>query len=391
MKVVVGTDTYWPRVNGVTVSVNTLKNELEKLGHECYIFAPRYKDENDNDPHIIRVPALPVSTISKEDRLTNPLASSKVFKKLRKIKPDIIHVQTEFTMGMMIKKFAMKNKIPLVITCHTFWEEYIHHYIPYFPEKMEKSLVRFLTRKFFEGAKFIIVPTTRMEEKLKEYNVKAQTRVVPTGIPKEEFEGVDKKYEKENSFLYEKYPFIKGKKILLYVGRVGEEKNLSFLLRSMKKLKEKLKDFVLLIVGDGPKREEYEKMSVQLGIQENVVFTGYMDRKIIKKVYALADVFTFASKTETQGLVTVEAMICRTPVVAIGIMGTKDVMQGDNGGFMVNDDLEEFTERIYQLLTDEKLYAQKSEEAYRYAMNWTTDKQILKILDVYEKCLEKRE
>jgi glycosyltransferase involved in cell wall biosynthesis len=155
----------------------------------------------------------------------------------------------------------------------------------------------------------------------------------------------------------------------------------------MQKLKARFDNFVLLIVGDGPKRQDYERMVVELGIKENVVFTGYIDRKIIKKVYSLADVFTFASKTETQGLVTVEAMICRTPVVAIGEMGTKDVMQGDNGGFMVGEDLDEFTEKVYLLLTDEKLYARKSEEAYNYAMNWTTDKQILKILDVYNKAL----
>jgi 1,2-diacylglycerol 3-alpha-glucosyltransferase len=387
MKVVVGSDTYWPRVNGVTVSINTLKDELEKLSHECFVFAPRYRDEVDNDPHIIRIDSLPVSTISKEDRLTSPFAIRKVYRLLDGIKPDIIHVQTEFTMGWMIKKYAVKHNIPLVITCHTFWEEYIHHYIPWLPEKFERSLVINLTKKFFTDAKFIIVPTKRMEDKLKEYNVKAQTVVVPTGIPKSEFDGVDKKTEKESSFLYEKYPFLKGKKILLYVGRVGEEKNISFLLKSMQKLKARFDNFVLLIVGDGPKRQDYERMVVELGIKENVVFTGYIDRKIIKKVYSLADVFTFASKTETQGLVTVEAMICRTPVVAIGEMGTKDVMQGDNGGFMVGEDLDEFTEKIYLLLTDEKLYARKSEEAYNYAMNWTTDKQILKILDVYNKAL----
>ncbi len=345
MRVVVGTDTYWPRVNGVTVSVQTLKRELEKLGHECYVFAPAYTDTKEIEKNIIRISALGVATISKEDRLTNPFARNMVFKSLDEIKPDIIHVQTEFTMGLMIKKYALKHKIPLIITCHTFWEEYIHHYIPFFPEKPEKMLVKYLTKKFFKNAKFIIVPTTRMEEKLKQYNVDAQTVVVPTGIAIEDFAGVSKEEEKEKSFLFEKYP-IKGKKILLYVGRVGHEKNLSFLIKSMHKLKEKYSNFVLLIVGDGPARTEFEQMALDLNIKENVIFTGYMDRKIIKRVYALADVFTFASKTETQGLVTVEAMMCKTPVVAIGEMGTKDVMQGDNGGFMVKDDLDEFTEKV---------------------------------------------
>lgn len=389
MKVAIGTDTYWPRVNGVTVSIQTLKRELEKMGHECYILAPTYDDKvKEIEKNVIRIPALHVSTISKEDRLTSPFAKGKVFKYLDEIKPDIIHVQTEFTMGTMVKKYALKHKIPLIITCHTFWEEYIHHYIPFFPEKPEKAFVRYLTKKFFKNAKYIIVPTARMEEKLKQYNVDAKTVVVPTGIAKEDFDGISKEEEKKNSFLYEKYPVLKGKKVLLYVGRVGHEKNISFLLKSMQKLKEKYKDFVLLIVGDGPGRKEFEEMTKTLGIEENVIFTGYMDRKIIKRVYAFADVFTFASKTETQGLVTIEAMICKTPVVAIGEMGTKDVMQGDNGGFMVKDDLVEFTEKIYLLLTDEKLYKQKSKEAYDYSMNWTTDVQIKKIMDVYEKALK---
>ena len=191
--------------------------------------------------------------------------------------------------------------------------------------------------------------------------------------------------EKTGSRWYDKYPELKGKKILMYSGRLGKEKNLEFLLKVLRELMREIPDIILLYAGDGPYRSDLEKTVKKMGLAKNVVFTGFVVRSRMKELYALADIFVFASKTESQGLVTTEAMACKTPVVAIGIMGTRDVMNGDNGGFMVQDDLDEFTDKVRRLLTDPALYRKKSKEAYDYTQKWTIEHNALKMLELYKK------
>jgi glycosyltransferase involved in cell wall biosynthesis len=228
-----------------------------------------------------------------------------------------------------------------------------------------------------------------MRETMLSFGIAKPIEIIPTGISTEDILVFDKIKLKQDSQLIAKNPLLRNKKILMTAGRIGKEKNILFLLDVLEKLMPDFQDILLLVVGDGPFRSELEDIVKKRGLEKNTVFTGYVDRRTISEYFSLSDLFVFASKTETQGLVTVEAMLCKTPVVAIGEMGTKDVMNGDNGGFMVNEDREIFSAKVKLLLTDAALYEKKSHEAYEYAQNWTIEKTTLKMLDVYNSIIKR--
>ena len=389
MRVVLTTDTYWPRINGVTVSVDTFQREFWKKGVEAYVFAPEYHNKIEEHEHIIRLAAFTLF-ISPEDRLALPFLKKAFYRKMDLIQPDVVHVQTEFTTYLLAKDYCKKRGIPIVMTCHTYFEQYINHYMPYLPRKWARLFARTVTRGVYNNADRIICPTTLMRDVLVDYGVKKPIEIIPTGIAPEDFEGVSKEKEKKSSFLFSLFPNIKGKKVLLFTGRIGQEKNVSFLLDVVKLLKTDFPEIMLLLAGDGPFMEGLKKLVRKYNLTENVIQLGYIDRKLIKYVYALADVFTFPSKTETQGLVTTEAMLCGTPVVAIDRMGNSEVMKGEKGGFLVEDSVEDFTSKVKLLLTDEKLYKKKSEEALKYAGSWpVAGVEADRILELYRDVIRK--
>jgi 1,2-diacylglycerol 3-alpha-glucosyltransferase len=369
MRIVYSTDNYHPRVSGMAISIDRFKKFLEKRGHEVHVFAPRYiKDHSDPD-RVHRFRSLRLF-FSKEDRLVPPWAKKDVFKALSGIDPHIIHVQTEFGMGSLTKAYALKEGIPLVMSAHTHWEFYANHYFPYLPKGFARWAARWKMVDFYKQADLMICPTPQMKEILIGYGIDKEIHVIPTGIDTDEFIGADKKMEKERSPLFSEWPELKGKKIMMYLGRVGLEKNVDFLIPVLSDVLKRCPDAHLLVTGGGPYLEEMKGEVRKRGLSDHATFTGYVDRPHVKDVLTLSDVFAFPSLTETQGLVTCEAMACGTPVVAIGAMGTKYVMGGDNGGFMVPNDKEVFTDRVVSLLTDPDLWGKKSAEALEHSRKW---------------------
>jgi glycosyltransferase involved in cell wall biosynthesis len=393
MKIAFTSDVYWPRINGVTVSTNIFLNELTKLGHNLRLWAPAYPEPEDTkglhhaDPRVARLKSWGLF-FSKEDRLVSPFQRGRFFRELTAFSPDLIHAQVEFTTSLMAHAWAKKNKVPVVQTCHTYFEQYVHYYLPLLPEKLGKSWARKLTYSLFRHADAIISPTVPMKAVLQSYGLTCPIEVIPTGIQEEDFKGTNKEDEHQHSRWILQFPQLRGRKILLFVGRVGQEKNLDFLLDVVEKVQPQVPQATLVVAGNGPYLDEFKAKIKQRNLENLVLCLGYVDRKELRHLYTLADVFTFASKTETQGLVTVEAMMCKTPAVAIGLMGTKEVMNGDNGGFMVNDDVEEFTAAVVKLLTDPALYQAKSEEAYAWAQNWTAAKMALRIEELYRQTID---
>jgi glycosyltransferase involved in cell wall biosynthesis len=165
-------------------------------------------------------------------------------------------------------------------------------------------------------------------------------------------------------------------------------KNIGFLLKILPGIVKKHPETVLLIVGDGPYLADLRNECEHLDLMDHCVFTGYLERWDVGLVYAMSDIFVFPSLTETQGLVTIEAMYAGIPVVAIGSMGVIMVMSGNNGGFMVQNDEHEFTERVLDLLEDPDLYYKKAAEAKNYAQNWIIDTMTVKLVEIYRKTIE---
>jgi glycosyltransferase involved in cell wall biosynthesis len=388
-------DAYWPRVNGVTVSVDSYSRALIKAGHQVLIVCSSYPEGlnipssffDDPDalegPKIVRVPSMP-ALITKEDRIANFSKWRWVLKRVDSFKPDIIHINTEFVIAEFGFLYARAYNLPAIYTFHTMWEDYGPNYFPMFPPFIVKFFVRRVLKNILNRSYRVIVPTTQIDEVVRKYRPLAKTFLLPTGIEIELFENSKEKgalfREKMDNF----YPRLKGKRVLLFAGRVAKEKNLGFLLGILPEILKKHRDVILLFAGNGPDLDYFQDEAKKAGVEEDCVFTGYLERGDLALTYAISEIFLFPSLTDTQGLVTLEAMLSGTPVVAIGALGTLMVMGGDNGGFMVKNDPDDFIARVLELLENPELRYRKSLEARSHARTWSIDELTKKLVGIYE-------
>ncbi len=360
-------------MNGVTVSVQTYRDELERLGHEVIILCPEYpRSRGRSSPcetSVRRFRSMS-NVVSKEDRLVRPSAFPAFVRTLERFNPDVIHINTEMTAYIAARGYARLRGYPLLITSHTDYEDYISNYITIVPARLLRATVRFLMRSIFRTADIIITPSRTQEQKLKAYHIRKRFIVIPTGIT-DDFVPQDREAVLAyRAKLDRRFPGLAGKRILLFAGRITIEKDVKFLVPVLRRLVGCREDVTLLLAGDGPGRAPVETAVKRAGLQDRCFFMGYVQRSELPLVYASADVFVFPSKTETQGLCTIEAMGTGLPVVAIGEMGTRDVMRGDHGGFMVPDDKREFSQAVLRLLDDDRLRASKSAEAVAWARQY---------------------
>lgn len=402
MNIAMYTDAYFPRINGVAISVKSYADQLTELGHNVCIVCCNYEKASsgnkylkyyyEEDPANPRLKVLRIPTVgvffSDEDRAARVDQWHTLKKQMDAFKPDVVHINSEFIIGYFGLIYAKHRKIPIVYTFHTLWEDYVEGYIHFIPPIASKKIAKELIRFYLKRADEIICPTQRIVDVVKEYGVNNTTDILPTGIP-EDVCRVKKGQKK--LFLFQMHnllPVVHKKHILLYVGRVVKEKNLDFLFPVLFTVKKVFPDTILMIVGGGPELDSLKEKAKKLRCTNDICFTGYQSRDNLAYFYSMADVFVFPSCTETQGLVTIEAMLTGLPVVAIGEMGTVDVMQGDNGGFMVKKDVNEFSEKVISLLSDKQLYTQKKKEAKEWAKKWSIATLTPKLLDYYQKAID---
>ena len=372
MRIALVTDSYWPRVNGVSVSVQTFRDELARLGHEVLILCPDYTPSWGAVPREASVRRFrsAASSVSKEDRLIRLSAFPLIARALERFNPDVIHINTELMAYLAARGYARLRGYPILITSHTDYEDYICNYITYVPARLLRATVRFIMRAIYRTADVIVTPSRTQEQKLKAYHIRKRFVVIPTGITCEFAPQAAAAVAAYRAGLDARFPGLAGKRILLFAGRITVEKDVKFLLPVLRRLRYSRGDLALLFAGDGPARAQLEAAARRSGLSESCHFMGYVARSELPLVYASADVFVFPSKTETLGLCTIEAMGTGLPVVAIGAMGTLDVMRGDHGGFMVADDKVEFAEAVLRLLDDDHLRASKSAEAIAWARQY---------------------
>ena len=402
MNIAFFTDSYYPRINGVSASVRSYATKLADMGHSVFIVCCEYDNSKKNkfrkinhlekyDQHkpnlkIYRIKSVSVF-VSKEDKSARLTAWHDLKHKMDEFKPDVIHINSEFMVGYFGLIYSRHRNIPSVYTFHTMWEDYVDGYIKFVPVHSAKKIVKEMIKFYLKRANVVIAPTVNIANVIKSYNVDRDVKILPTGIP----QALDAK--KLNVLplyfnqLHNLLPIVQKKHILLYVGRVVKEKNLDFLFPVLKEVKKTYKDTMLVFVGGGPELENLKAKAKKEKLASSMIFAGYRTREELAYFYNLSDVFVFPSKTETQGLVTLEAMMAGLPVVAIGERGTLDVMQGDNGGFMVKEDVAEFSQKVVALLKDSELHAQKSEEGKKWAMQWSLDTLTEKLVTYYEEAI----
>jgi 1,2-diacylglycerol 3-alpha-glucosyltransferase len=373
-------DTYEPQINGVVTSIELFKRALEEKGHTVYVFCPYYNGRGKKHYNIYRYFSVPWPfKAMKEQRFVIPLPVRKT--PFRDLDINILHSQVPGNMGWFAVVKAMIYRIPHVHTYHTLYIEYTH-YMPV-PLPLAQIIVRIISRRFCATCQRVITPSAEIKQEVAGYGVKRPLDVIPTGI---DFEA-DRKFD-DPERIKAAYGIPPGKKIISFIGRFGKEKSIGFLLDMLVKLIPLEPEIHFLLVGDGPDRADLEHKTSALDLDKYVTFTGYVPRDYIFNFFKLTDVFVFSSKTETQGIVLLEAMSVGTPVVAVGAMGVNDLMQDGKGGFLIDDlDEDEFIEKILQLLDDPELYARKSREALEKAEAWSVNKMADKLIECYKKAI----
>ena len=382
MRIGIFTDTYTPYINGVTTSVVMLKKALEKKGHIVYIVTVNNENlhfKYEEESRIIRIPGVPTGIY--DYRLTG-IYPLKAINKIKKWQLDVIHSQTEFGVGTFARIIAKQFNIPLVHTYHTMYEDYIHYITHGYFNRSSKKLVEYFTLFYCDKTiSELVVPTKKTYELFKQkYKVDRNIYIVPTGIDVEKFyqenNRVDVKAKREELGLGS------DDFVILFVGRIGKEKNIDLLLSSMKSFLSVTKKIKLLIIGDGPELDYYKDYSKKNAIAENVIFMGKVPWENIQEYYLLSDVFATASHTETQGLTVIEAMAASLPVVCVNDESFNDVViDGLNGKIFNNR--REYKKAIITLYRDKELLRRLSNQARIQAETHSSKYFAEQILDVY--------
>lgn len=378
MKILFISDVYFPRVNGVSTSIATFRRELRARGHTVHLIAPDYFAPSDDESDILRVPSrhLPMDP---EDRLMQFSWVMAHLERLHEERYDVIHVQTPFVAHYLGLKLSRKMGIPCVETYHTFFEEYLHHYIPFLPRSLMKAVARRFSRSQGNSLDGMVIPSRPMLEVLKKYGVSTQAEVIATGLQPESFITGDR------AGFRKRYGIPEDRPMLLFLGRVAHEKNIGFLLHVLNQVIETVPNALLLIAGEGPAVESLELATIELGLTENVMFIGYLDRHTeLNDCYRAADLFVFSSRTETQGLVLLEAMAQGIPVVSIAEMGTRDVLQEGQGVWIARDNVQDFAGKVVRLLGDETTRIRLGEAGRRYAQLWSAGSKAEHMLRFYD-------
>lgn len=376
MRILMVSDVYFPRVNGVSTSIQTLRQALARAGHASVLVVPQYPAVQP-EADIVRVPGWQIPR-DPEDRLMHPRALAAALDALDPADFDIVHIHTPFLAHRVGVRWARKHKLPCVETYHTLFEEYFHHYLPFLPKSWLAAAARMISRKECDGVTAVIAPSSAMKNALIGYGVSSPIHIIPTGLRLADFATCD------GAAFRAKHGIAPERPVIACVGRVAFEKNLDFLLRVTEAIRRSLPDVLFVIAGEGPARASLEKMAVKRGLSDNVRFIGYLERRTeLPACYCAADVFVFASKTETQGLVLLEAMALGVPVVGLAEMGTKDVLKEGEGCRIAPDDVAGFARTLLPLLSDRGAARQLGEAGKRYAAGWSEAKMETSILQLY--------
>lgn len=379
MKIGIFTDSYLPYTSGVVKSIEVFKEEYIKNGHEVYIFAPKYS-KCSKEGRVFRFTSVP-SLVHPGYNLAIPV-SIKVSPLVKSLDLDIIHVHSPFLLGRVGAKYAKKLNIPLVVTFHTLYDQYVH-YIP-FAQKTTKEITRKICRNFCNGCDLVITPTKVVASYVAGLGVKTPIRAIPTGIEVDKFLNGNKKW------LRQTYNIPLNQRILLFVGRLGQEKNIFFLLEAFEKIHQEFSEVCLVLVGEGPEEEHLKAKVHKLGLEDKVIFTGKLPWDNVVDCYHGMDIFAFPSVTETQGLVIGEAKAAGKPVVAIKAFGSREMVEDGVDGFLTELDQDAFCQKLLALVKDEELCQKMGQKAKEDVIKISSKECAKKMLCIYQELIKNK-
>lgn len=384
MKIGIFTECYTPVMNGVVVSVLSFKEQMERSGHEVFVFAPEHPEAK-HEKGVYRFPAI----TDRKKRLYPVLFPSIDYEKLflpEKIvkELDIVHAQHMFTAGRLARYVARKYHKPLVYTYHTLIENYTGYFS--FLSPLVSTYLRGMSRRFCNSCDQIITPSNPMKKILQNrYKITKPIEVIMTGID-------PRHYQKRSADpLRKKFGISRDKKILLYLSRIAKEKNIDFLFEAFVKIRETYPKCHLVMVGGGPEEEWCHVRVKVLGVEDHVSFTGMVPKEEANEFFGMADIFTFPSITETQGIVIAEAMASGTPPVAVGKMGPVDLIHDGEDGFLTKLSVSDFAEKVLVLLRSDKKREEFAQAGILRVDEFSTKTQTKKLIELYESLLKQAE
>ena len=382
MKILISTDEYEYQINGVTNSVVALRDELRNLGHDVRVLAlsPNHKSYfKNNDYYIssIHVPIYPDARFSFKwnDKLLDDIVVWK---------PDIVHVQTEFSSRILANKIIKKLNVPFVMTCHGLYEDYIKYFCP--SKKIGKKIIKKLSNKYYNLSETLVVPSKKLKVKEEEYQIRCPIEIIPTGIELRKYQ--KKLAIKEKKEILKMLNLKDTNKYIVTVCRLGVEKNIDEILEYLPDLLNKDNEIKFIIVGDGPYKKKLMKKVKENNLDGNVIFTGMIQPNDVYKYYQLGNVFVCASTSETQGLTYVEALACGLPMVCKKDECLEGIIENGVNGFIFTNK-KEFIDAVLKIISDRKIETEMGKISFAKSNNFSKKKFGLAMEKLYKKVLDK--
>lgn len=379
LRIAIFSDSALPILNGVSISIDSLITELRNRGHSVHLFTARHPKANKAEPNTYRFRAIETPWTKGY-----PLAFPPFYRMLRRFRRhqfDIIHTHTPFTIGFVGLRWAESHGIPIVSTYHTLYDRYVH-YIPYFPRRYLRFKLAKHTNFYYNHVDHVVTPSEAALKWLRRHSVETPATVIPTAAMPRQF------IDRSETRL--KLGIPASQKILLYVGRLAQEKNMSTLFEMAAIALNADSDLRLWLVGDGPYRGECVRMARDLGIGDRVKFVGFVPRSDVDRYYAAADLFVFASITETQGLVVQEAMTYGLPAVAVIGGGASEGIEHEVNGCTVKNDAASFAAEVLRVVSDGELLDRLSQGANRTSRSDDTLAMCDRMIEVYRQAMSIR-
>ena len=364
MRIGMMADTYKPHVSGITNYIDLNKRHLERAGHDVFVFTFGDLDYHDGEARVIRSPGLPLQD-------TGYFLSFRYNREAKRLLQtmDIFHVHHPFLSGRLALRYARPLHIPVIFTNHTRYDLYAQAYLPMMPEEISDGLLKAYMPSFCAAVDLVISPSAGMEKILRQLEVESPIEVVPNGVELG-------RYLDAAPLPRAQFGFSEEDVLLIYVGRLGREKNVDFLLRAFNAVSQSFEHARLLILGDGPSREDLHTLASELGLSNRVHFAGMIPYEQLPSYLAMCDAFVTASVTEVHPLSVIEAMGAGLPVLGIHSPGVGDTVVDGVTGFLSKEDAATFAVKMTRLVLQRDLRKQMGaaarEESTKYAIERTT-------------------
>lgn len=379
LRIAIFSDSALPIINGVSVSIDVLVSELRRRGHSVHIFTAQHPGFQDPDANTYRFRAIETPFAPGY-----PIAFPPYYRMLQKFRRqsfDVVHTHTPFLIGMAGLRWAESHGLPVVSTYHTLYDRYAH-YFRILPRRYVRFRIAKHTNFYYNSVDHVISPSEASKKWLMRHSVSTPITVIPTAsMPGPYYD----RMETRRSLGMDA-----DAKVLLYVGRLAKEKNLETLLAATAIAMHADASLGLWLVGDGPHRSECVACVRQLGIGDRVRFVGFVDRSAVSRYYTAADLFVFASITETQGLVIQEAMQAGLPAIAVFGGGAGTAIQDGVNGFVVKNEPQMFADALLKVLNDDNLHACLSSGARQTSRSWGIPQMCDAVTDIYQDVVNRR-